>query len=73
METPIMIGLSVSFCVRDIAEGKVPLEEVDCIFSGTCARAQEDWDVVIDRYKSVYWQKFPDKAESIIRTLIAQK
>jgi hypothetical protein len=30
-----MIGLSLSFCIKDIIEGRVALESVDKIVSGT--------------------------------------
>lgn len=31
----LLIGLSLSRCIRDILDGKVDLDQVHCIFSGT--------------------------------------
>mgnify|MGYP001440969587 CR=1 FL=1 len=63
-----MIGLSVSFCVRDVAKGVAPA--FDKIFAGTSCTTAEEWDDVIARYKEVYWRGL-DNAEAICRQLIA--
>jgi hypothetical protein len=65
------VGLSLSYCVADILDGRVPLAEVDHIVSGTVAQTPEDWDTVIATYRKVYWQRDPDTAEGIVRAWLA--
>lgn len=66
----MVIGLSVSFCVRDIATGKVAYDDVAKIIAGT--RVPEgEWEEVIGRYNQVYWRKLPE-AEAIFRRLLAE-
>jgi len=67
-----MIGFSISFCIRDIADGKVALEDVSLIIGGTCVERPEDWDEVICRYRPVYWRSHPDECERIFRQLLAE-
>lgn len=47
-------GLSLSFCVRDIAEGKAALSDVEKIISGTKAETEKDWAEIAKRYLQVY-------------------
>jgi len=65
-----MIGLSVSLCVRDIAEGKVSINDVEKIIGGTNAQTPEDIDYLIESYKMIYWRS--SKAEEICRKLFAE-
>ncbi|MEK7608812.1 MAG: hypothetical protein AAB495_04505 [Patescibacteria group bacterium] len=65
-----MIGLSISFCIRDIASGKVDAAEVEKIIGGTAAQPHEV-DDLISIYKKVYWSAFPKKAEAIFREMLA--
>lgn len=65
-----MIGLSISFCVRDIAEGRVALEEVDKIIAGTKVANPEDWEEVLATYREIYWKRCSN-ATAIFRTLLA--
>ena len=67
-----MIGLSISFCVQDIAEGKVALETVDKIVAGTSASTDEGMDDLIRSYCESYWCRYPQEAERIIRQLLAE-
>ena len=67
-----MIGLSLSFCVRDIAEGKVNLSDVEVIMSGTKYESDEQFESVIHRYRQVYWPRNPDQCEAIARQLKAE-
>jgi hypothetical protein len=67
-----MIGLSVSFCIKDIAMGKVSIDDVERIEAGTHAETDADWEEVIKAYRELYWQEFPDAAEAILRDLFAQ-
>lgn len=57
-----LTGLSLSFCVRDIAEGLVPIELVDCIYCGF------DWSgSAPEEYFAWYWKAWPrSKIESIL-------
>lgn len=65
-------GLSLSFCVRDIAQGLVLLEEVERITSGTAVGSPEAVDALIQFYKEIYWTKNPDECEHIARELFAR-
>jgi len=64
-----MVGLSVSFCVSDIARGAVDIQDVEKIKSGVVS---PHWDNTIAKYRDLYWRKFPDEAERIIRQLLAE-
>ena len=50
-----MIGLSVSFCIRDIAEGLVEPADVKLIVAGTCAPDDVAFKRVVDGYLGSYW------------------
>jgi hypothetical protein len=65
------IGLSLSFCVRDIARGVIPLEEVVGIRSATAVTTPEGWDALFAEYRSTYWSADPDRCEAIARQLLA--
>jgi len=69
-----MIGLSVSFCVRDIALGQVRYEDVEYVVGSTRAATAGDWEKVIAKYKKTYWlwSDVPDEAEVICRRLLAE-
>jgi hypothetical protein len=64
-----LIGLSLSFCVRDILEGKVKLEDVHEICSGTAIAYKKTWDVVMMSYRMLYWRKNPDQGQRIAEHL----
>ena len=66
-----MIGLSVSLCVKDVIEGKMAIGDVEKIISRTACETTDAWDEVIARYKARFWHHAPEKAETIIRRLIA--
>ena len=53
-----LVGLSLSFCVKDILQGKVKLEDVDSIVAGTRARTDEDWIALLSSYSANYWYDF---------------
>jgi hypothetical protein len=63
------IGLSVSFCIRDMAMGKVPVVLVERIVAGT---ATTNWDDLIARYRKDYWKGVEDKAEQICRQFLSE-
>ena len=60
-----MIGLSLSFCVKDIIEGRVKLSEVDCIVSGTSIGGPPEMEEVIRSYQRSYWYNKPHLAEAV--------
>lgn len=68
-----MIGLSLSFCVADILYGKVRLEDVKLIITGTACRTPEQWAGLLEQYKQSYWQ-FDERQvanpEDVLRTLL---
>jgi hypothetical protein len=49
------IGLSLSFCIRDIIEGRVNEEDVICIISNTKITNMDEFDSCCDMYCKVYW------------------
>ena len=64
------VGLSLSFCVKDILRGNVQEEEVKQVISATKAETPKDWDKLITRYKKIYWDEDSDRAEAIARRLL---
>ncbi len=67
-----MIGLSISFCIRDIVNGVVPLTNVEKIIGGTAVSGEAEVDDLIRRYCQAYWRKCPKKAEQVFRQLLAE-
>lgn len=61
-----LIGLSVSFCIQDICEGRIPLEEVAFIIPRFQLEGPEHLQKVWERYCQVYWKKFPEKARQVL-------
>lgn len=51
----MLIGLSLSFCIKDILLGRVKDEEVYAIITGTDIQSEEVWEEVIKRYSDLYW------------------
>ena len=68
----MMTGLSLSFCVADIAAGLVGVDAVERIVASTAATTPEDYDLVIAGYRETYWRDNPDRCEVIARQLIAE-
>jgi hypothetical protein len=65
------IGFSLSFCVRDIARGVIPLAEVIGIKTATAVTTPEGWDSLFKEYRETYWSADPDACEKIARKLLA--
>lgn len=65
-----MIGLSLSFCVKDIIEGRVELEQVEKISTGTAfrTRALFHMGMMLD-YCRIYWRHDPERAHQIAMDL----
>lgn len=49
------IGLSLSFCMLDILEGRISIEEIAGIITSTKFDTLEQ---AVDMYQSTYWKKF---------------
>lgn len=67
----MMRGLSLSFCVRDIAEGRVRVEDVEMIVTNTCARSVQDWERLMDQYSRSYWRGCAEQARRVVELLLA--
>ena len=65
-----LIGTSLSYCVKALAEGIVKYEDVAKLTTSTMCATPEDFQYVIDSYKRVYWRKYPTLAETIAKRLI---
>ena len=65
-----IVGLSLSFCVKDIIDNKVAIDDVQFITSGTHATCPEDWDEIIAVYRKAYWYTDPDRGEVVARYFI---
>lgn len=64
-----MIGLSLSFCVADICQGKVSEEDVEVIITSTRCETEENWEELTRDYCAVYWRKFPEQAAEVLNRL----
>lgn len=62
----MLIGLSVSFCIKDIIEGRKHLSDLDCIVAGTKIKDVDGLIRVADSYADTYWRKDPDVAKGIL-------
>jgi len=62
------IGMSLSFCVADIARGLVNQDDVAGIIAST---RSEDMEDVIEHYQKLYWENLPNAA-NIARNLFAE-
>lgn len=67
-----MIGLSVSQCCAEMAQGKVDPATVEKIVSRTACESQEDWDRVLRGYRGGVWDRsYKDEASRIAKELWA--
>ncbi|HQA79261.1 MAG TPA: hypothetical protein PLV96_00515 [Methanoregulaceae archaeon] len=66
-----LIGLSLSFCVRDIIKSGISIDDVECIIAGTNIKVDGDLDKVIELYREASWTDFPDEAEKLARDLFS--
>lgn len=65
----MLIGLSLSYCVSDIINGRVALADVAFIVSGTRIRDAEDLADVLDTYARNYWSNLPQLGRSVAMEL----
>ena len=61
------IGNSLSYCVKDILLGYIPLKCVKGIHSSTRITSFDDLNNVVKTYKEYYWYEFKD--DDIYRVL----
>lgn len=60
------VGLSVSFCVKNICQGHVAIKDVVGIVPGMVLNDNNTiWDVY-DRYKDIYWKNYAELARSVL-------
>lgn len=65
------IGLSLSFCVSEICEGSVRLEDVAKVITSTALTSSQEWDDAMQCYRDSYWRKYPDQGEAVAKELLA--
>jgi len=65
-----MIGLSLSFCIKDICAGRIRLDDVEMIVSGTKAETFEQWDELVEHYNKIYWREFQKEANAVLGFLL---
>lgn len=63
------VGLSLSFCIKDICEGRVPLKDVEKIIAGTCAMSEHEWELLLNQYSEVYWRECKECALQAVEYL----
>lgn len=51
-----MKGLSLSFCVKDIAKGNVDYDDVEYISASTKCKNLGEYQKVLAQYKEYYWE-----------------
>lgn len=57
MRKPKLIGLSLSKCCEEMAEGKVDPRDVKLIIAGTSARNQEEIEKLLKEYREYRWSR----------------
>lgn len=67
-----MIGLSLSFCVLDIANNEVLESNAEKIIAGTCFRNEKEFESVLSIYAQTYWIHNPDGCKAIARRFYKQ-
>jgi hypothetical protein len=65
----MLIGLSLSYCVADIINGLVNIDDVAFIVAGTRIRDAADLSDVLDSYARNYWSNLPQLGRSIATQL----
>ena len=72
-DTSMVIGLSLSLCIKDLISRKKQLSDVEMIITRTACENEEDWKSLIAEYKELHWQENPGMAERLVRLLIAKR
>lgn len=60
-----MIGLSVSFCIKQMARGEADPASVEMIVAGIRAPTREDLEMVVKSYRKSYWKGIEERAEAL--------
>ena len=68
---PTKLGFSLSFCIKDICEGRVKIEEVKHIISGCSPQNENDVQDILNQYTKIYWKDYPTQAREVFQTLRA--
>jgi len=63
-----LVGLSVSFCIKDICKGQISRGDVELICAGFDLSATS-LDRVFERYSQVYWVGFEEEARELLFSL----
>ncbi|MEI7669990.1 MAG: hypothetical protein WCJ33_07900 [Pseudomonadota bacterium] len=66
------IGLSLSFCVSDVLEGKISFDQIVRIVASTSCATTEEWDSAIAHYCKYYWSENPQEAKRIVYQLLSE-
>lgn len=66
MKEKKLVGMSLSFGVKDICEGKVLLEDVVGIVPAMHLNVQNTLEDVFERYSEIYWSEYVDKAREVL-------
>ena len=74
-ETPtrskrMLRGLDLAECVADIVINFIPLNEISEVYNHTECMSEREWKELIATYQVLYWNKFPQAAEQVVRVLI---
>jgi hypothetical protein len=64
-----MIGLSLSFCIKDVLNQTVNFERIKKIVTSCRVKSQEDFELLLDRYTQVYWKDLPSVARKLAQEL----
>lgn len=64
-----LVGYSLSYCVRDIIEGRIPLENVHHLKTGTKAETEAQWCHLIASYSQDHWKANVLKAALVVMKL----
>jgi hypothetical protein len=67
-----MIGTSVSSCIKDIIEGRVNVNDVTKIISGTNVPDPLTWIRVSAAYCDTYWKTNPSEALLVLYYLLSE-
>lgn len=66
---PRLVGLSLSFCIKDIIRGNVREEDVVRLVTATSAPNRRVFEKVLAAYRRAYWYVAPKKATYLARRM----
>lgn len=65
------VGLSLSLCVQDIVHGRLTLDDVALIVSGTSCQTDDDWANLVTQYRQTYWRRYESEASEALSALLS--